>query len=32
MDIEELKSKIAEMQCSGTIKDTGDGIEIIKRF
>ncbi len=32
MDTEELKQIIGNMQRSGVIKDTGDGIEIIKRF
>jgi len=32
MDTEELKRIIGKMQRSGLIKDTGDGIEIIKRF
>lgn len=32
MDPEKLKQIIGEMQRNGLIKDTGDGIEIIKRF
>lgn len=32
MDTEELKQIIGNMQRNGVIKDTGDGIEIIKRF
>ena len=32
MNTEELKQIIGRMQRSGLIKDTGDGIEIIKRF
>ena len=32
MNTEELKQIIGKMQRSGLIKDTGDGIEIIKRF
>lgn len=32
MDTDELKQIIGEMQRNGVIKDTGDGIEIIKRF
>lgn len=32
MDTEELKHIIGNMQRNGVIKDTGDGIEIIKRF
>lgn len=32
MDTDELKQIIGKMQRSGLIKDTGDGIEIIKRF
>lgn len=32
MDPEKLKQIIGDMQRNGLIKDTGDGIEIIKRF
>lgn len=32
MDTNELKQIIGNMQRNGVIKDTGDGIEIIKRF
>ena len=32
MDTDELKQIIGKMQRNGLIKDTGDGIEIIKRF
>lgn len=32
MDTEELKKIIGQMQRDGVIKDSGDGIEIIKRF
>lgn len=32
MDTDELKNIIRKMQHDGIIKDTGDGIEIIKRF
>ena len=32
MNPDELKQIIGKMQRSGIIKDTGDGIEILKRF
>ena len=32
MNTDELKQIIGRMQRDGIIKDTGDGIEILKRF